>query len=167
MTLRFGLFNVANDALRVKHSEITGPNGVTFVACTQTMDIRNIGVENACSSGQSKMPEYPWGPQTKKGVTMTPIMLAVKFGLPQPGLFKTFDEVVEDVTKRLDNQVLRELLQEWVTTRRDTIGSLSSHYPIDDTLHGFPTEPDVAWGCNRCGEGWPCLTMRTERVLNG
>ena len=61
---------------------------------------------------------------------------------------------------------LRDLLREWVQGRADTSGKFTHHYPIDATIHGNRVAPEQAWGCNAgCGQGWPCLTMRTLDAL--
>ena len=60
-----------------------------------------------------------------------------------------------------------DLLREWVEQRADTAGKYDAHYPIDATMHGNRVAPEQAWGCNAgCGQGWPCLTVRTLDALN-
>ena len=62
--------------------------------------------------------------------------------------------------------VLRGLLNEWCDTRADFNGHFTNHYPIDDSIHGHPCDASEAWGCNTCGEAWPCLVSRSFDAIN-
>lgn len=55
---------------------------------------------------------------------------------------------------------LEELLRDWMDTTTDFVGSFDSHFPIIQAI-GI----DGWWGCNVCGQGWPCLTIRTRIAL--
>jgi hypothetical protein len=64
--------------------------------------------------------------------------------------------------------VLRDLLGKWCDTRGGWgpfAGGFTDHYPIDDTLHGDRCDPSEAWGCYRCGQGWPCLVQRSLHAI--
>lgn len=59
---------------------------------------------------------------------------------------------------------LESLLVQWCHTRATwPDGALTNHYPIDGNGHQVPEAE--AWGCNSCGEGWPCLVARSTDLL--
>ena len=90
------------------------------------------------------------------------------------GLFATIDlwerranensDIIHKLRGELDELIA--LAYDWVRGRTTAVGEFSGHYPIDGPPSYAPrVEPEVVWGCNTCGEGWPCLTVRTLKVL--
>jgi len=71
-------------------------------------------------------------------------------------LFNVRSELTADLAQA------RLLLKEWADSRP------VMHFPIDGTIPGNRVDPaaDPAWGCNSCGEGWPCLTIRILSYLD-
>jgi hypothetical protein len=78
------------------------------------------------------------------------------------------EETVSAIIDRLEAaekrvQELESLLGQWCHTRANAVGALTNHYPIDGSGR-WVTEAE-AWGCNSCGEGWPCFVARTLDLL--